>query len=208
MARFRDKILNDGIDSIGSSGYHGWPAEFSDLAIEKHGTVRMNTFIVMFRQSILDQLGDKADFATCHFKKGTKFGDIVAPCDGSMDTMGKLSLEFFGLSDKKEFIPHTAPGQYVHLFAVDNIYRRLFDSLVTSNDQKWIPTTIWNAHPAKFLVNLYMLYEEVKGDIPFPDYNQEFEKGLEHEIKRTGATLSEIQLLAKEFKHNHKGLFQ
>ena len=57
-----------------------------------------------------------------------------------------------------------------------------------------------------YWANYKLIYDAVKADVPFPEYNAEYEKAYEYQLKKSGVSMSDVKLEVDKMKRIHRGL--
>jgi len=206
IKEFSDLILNDQFDSVGSSGHHARPNELTNLLIKTYGTVRFNPFMSFWNKRVVDRI-DNLKFGAFTFKEGEKFYWLPEYNGaGQLDVMGLFSCQFFEKANRKKIIPPSEEGRYVHNGAISSIYRRFFKNLEDNNEMKWKETYMTKQN-INYWIWYYLIYQYTYQDVPFDDYNKEYFRGLEFEIKKSGASLEIVLLESDKIIKQHPGLF-
>ena len=204
VKRFADKIRSGEFDSVGSNGEHINPWQVAQYIHKKYGMVRYNPFLAFFRNSVLKRIDDFT-FGTRSFKKDDCYKATGRlDFDGDFDVMSFLSIQFNALTSKRFMIPVDSCGEYVHLSAMSSIFRRNFRKLeLASKDDTYQPR---GGHIG-YWVWFYLVYNAAKNKVPFPEFNAEYEKMFNEELKKIGKTMEEIKNGAKAYTIQHPGLF-
>ena len=202
------RLIVEGIhDSIGSMGLHAYPQEMMRKITGKYGTVRLNPFMAFFNNDIIKQIKD-IDFGTEAFKKG----DVIPYLGGMehngwIDIMGKLCIQFFQISKNYYLIKATEPGKYYHMSGISSLYRRKFRSLEDDDEQKFRAGSLDAFQNHGYWAMYYTLYQSTKGEVPFPDYNKEYEEGFHHNLRQSGSSYEVMKEVEADIKKTHEGLF-
>lgn len=193
-------------DAVGSVGNHAHPWANARILIEKNGCVRMNPFMSFFRKSIIDEISD-LDFRSASLKKD-EYSDLFQGCipeDGHIDVMGPFSIKFFQKSLKYTKIPPVVVGQYIHMYGISSIFRRNFKRMEDTNDQKFDEKQA-TRQDLGYWANYKLLYDATKADIPFSEYNKEYEKAFEYQLNKSSLTMSDVKNEVNKIKKIHNGL--
>lgn len=204
VTKFADKIRSGNFDAVGSDGHHVKPHQVATKIYKLYGMVRYNPFLAFFRNSILRRIDDFT-FRTRPFKAGDYYKATgKLEYDGDFDVMSFLSIQFNAKSDKHFLIPDTSCGEYVHLSAMSSIFRRNFRKLEFAKpDDTYQP----RGGSIGYWVWFYMVYNATKNGVPFREYNAEYERMFDEELKKIGRTMAEIKNGAAAFSIQHPGLF-
>lgn len=208
ISQFSNLVLGGEYDAVGSIGYHAYPQEVAKACIDKYGTVRLNPFMSFWDKKIADKI-EKPTFKTYNYKKGEHYApiDFNMPEDGWMDIMAPFSLEFFNKGGSKWLkIPPTKEGSYTHIGAISSQYRRFFKSLENTNTQKYETATMKNQQMYYHAWH-NLIYQYSKSGVPFPEFNQEYEKGRKEQYEIIGLESNAPFQTMDKLKNLHKNLF-
>jgi glycosyltransferase involved in cell wall biosynthesis len=193
------------VDSIGSRGLHAFPYTIAKRCIEKYGIVRLNPFLGFYKKKYIDKIKG-LDFRTRAYKAGQEldfFGTM--PCDGWFDVMSEFAQRYFKEAPKYKLINEIGDG-YVHFGGISSLYRRYFRNLEDTNEQKYKSLMDAKQNIA-YWINYYLIFEAVKKELPFEDYNKEYERGLFEQIQKTNIGSNDFEKKAADFKSQFNGLF-
>ena len=206
VSRYVNWVREGKFDAIGSRGHHAYPAEVSDILVNKYGIIRLNPFMSFWRRDLVEKM-DVITFRTYNYKAGEKFEPIgTFLLDGWMDCMARFSLQYWQFTKNYKVIDPTFQGEYVHMSGVSSVFRRNFKGLEDNDGQKYNEKHL-NKQKIYFWALYYLLYEATKNEIPFEDYKKEYERGFEYILKESDIPLDYVKTNADEFKGKHKPLF-
>ena len=204
----RTAQMMGGTDAIGSTGYHAFPAEVSQIFIKKYGTVRLNPFVAFFKKKIIDQM-PVVTFETLPFKKGdmVDFWGEPMPCDGWFDVMSPFCLRYFKITSKYRTIAQQGPG-YLHVGGLSSLYRRFWDSLDLTDNNVFSPRHRDLKPQGLYYWRFYRaIYDATKNEYPDRQYNLEYEKGYIEQVARSHSDEAEMRQQADNLRKEYRGLF-
>ena len=193
-------------DSIGSFGFHAYPGQVGDICVQKYGTARLNPFMAFFKSVIIDQMTE-VSFETKSFKKEDYFEYLgTMEYDGWFDVMTPFCLKYFNIANNKFKIPESQDGEYHHFSCVSSLYRRCFTSLEDTDTQIYTKTGNVKQNLNNWR-NYYILYELTKDEVPFKEYNEQFELGFNYELEKADLKIEQVKIQLELFKKNNEGMF-
>lgn len=201
---FTDLIYGKVHTSIGSFGYHGYPAKVAERIMAKNSTVRLNPFMAFFDKSIIDKIKD-LDFGAFNFAKGE-----AIPCIGNSDVKGWLDIfgifcvKYFDLSRNIYKIPGDKDDEWIHVSGLSSVWRRNFRSLEEVNEFR---TGKYEKISNHYLIWTYLCYEYTKDMLP-KEFNDKFLAMLDFNAKASGSSLEKVAMLSREIKERRKEIFK
>lgn len=195
-------------DAVGSTGNHAYPWKNARILVERNGCVRLNPFMSFFKKSTCNKIKDEdIQFRSRPLKVGeySEYLKGTPAEDGYIDVMGPFCIKFFEQSLKYTKIPPTVVGQYIHLYGVSSIFRRNFKRMEDTNDQKFDERQA-TRQDIGYWASYKLLYDATKDDVPFPEYNKEYEKAFDYQLQKSGIALCDVENEVNKMKNIHKGL--
>lgn len=207
VSELKRLMVQNNYGAIGSVGHHIYPVSVARKVLNQCGIVRFNPFMGFFRKAVADKINNLT-FESFAFDQGEKFGFIDSmPEKGYGEVMSKFTLQYRAIEPSHLVIWHDKIGDYIHVSGLSSIFRRFFMGLEQNNEGQYTERGQINKEK-RYWIAYYLIYEATKNEVPFKDYNQEYERGFEAELKKTGVTKEQIIEEAKKYKEVHKGLFE
>ncbi len=201
-----DKIRNGNYDAVGSPGHHVRPVAMAEQFVKRYGTCRLNPFMAFFRKDIINKITNLT-FKAYTIEKGEKLDILEGTAEEriEMDVMTFFSLKYFQFAKSFSLIKPVLENEYIHVAALSSIFRRKFRELENSDDD---PLQFRDYKIKMYYWGWYhMIYEYTKNEVPFPEYNKQFEEGVKYDMELHKMTAKDIEESCNMVKAIHKGLF-
>lgn len=203
--KFADIIESEEYGIIGSTGYHAYPSEVSNLIVNRYGTVRVNPFMSFWDKHILNKLPE-VNWTSFAYKQGDIYPPVgLIPADGYMEVMAKLTLDVLHTGVKYLTIPPALFEKYVHVGGISQVFRRYFPEIEGTDGR--LQDNV-NFVQVDYLVWRELLFRATKKVIPFPDINQIHERIYDEKMAMIGISKSTEEELIVRNKTQYPRLFQ